>query len=109
MVVSLKNSLESIVGLMCVGLVAVHAHECHLKILPSISQTVVETELVRVSVVIDGLEHISEDSFVSVLLAKVDLWFVSEVVGDVIRLVAVILNFLKVSNLHFLKLWGNLF
>ena len=108
LVVLSEKSFESTVGLLNVPNVLLIAFREHENVVTCVTHAVGESNLIRIPVVPKIGLILVENCGIMLPFAKLDLLHICEVVADVSGLVALVLNFLEVSNLHSLESWGDI-
>ena len=91
------------IGVSHVRQVRVNALSLADHVLTAIFKALLHTDGVGFSMVLDSIHVSSEYVIVLFLLAKVDLYFVGEVLRDVCCLIAILLDIVKVLDFHHLE------
>ena len=100
-----EHHLHSFVGFVDVLLVLGEAIQNTIDIVSSVFLAVLESDSVRLSVVLDHLLVSAENFIVLLLLAKVYLLYIRESVRDMLWIVALFLGLLEVTLLHPFQGW----
>ena len=99
----LEDASQSLIGLLNVSDMLLKAVHDTSDILSSIESAMLKSQLVWISMVILCSYEFSKDLIELLLLAEIDLLLVGEVIWDMMLLVAICLNIIKVSLSHSLQ------
>ena len=108
LVVLSEESLKSLISFTNISNIVLKASREPWHLLSRISHAVIKADFIRVSVVSQVGLKFSKHLLMLFLFAQRDLLNISEVVTDMLWLIALALHAFKISDLHSLHGWGNI-